>query len=74
MAGGSAAVVQKAGDKFAEGHCEEALHLLDILREAQAETAASRALYAEIHEQLQAGSDNFWLSSWLKQQAKLARD
>ena len=68
LAGGAEVLVERAEEKFAENKPEEAIHLLDILRNASQQTDASRRLYRRIHESLLADSENFWLSSWLKHQ------
>lgn len=71
LAGGADALVKRATDKFAEGRREEALHLLDIVRDAGADNVESLALSIRVHESLLAESQNFWLSSWLTNQIKL---
>ena len=71
LAGGAAAILARAQQKFSAGHNEEAIHLLDIIRDAGADTVHSRELGATIHKSLLHKTDNFWLSSWLKNQVKL---
>ena len=66
LAGGVDALLRRARDKHAEGSFEEALHLLDIIRNAGADTPESRVLGVEVHRVLLNASENFWLSSWLK--------
>lgn len=73
LAGGAAAVLQRAQEKFDSGRNEEAIHLLDIIRDAGADTTQSRKLGIEIHESLLEKADNFWLCSWLKNQIKLLK-
>lgn len=70
---GADAVAARACTKFEAGHNEEALHLLDILHGAGAETPDSLVLSKEVHEALLAQSENFWLSAWLRQQVKQSR-
>jgi alkyl sulfatase BDS1-like metallo-beta-lactamase superfamily hydrolase len=70
LAGGSGAIVQRAREKFSAGQLEDALHLLDTVRDAGADTQESRALGADIHQALLEKSDNFWLSAWLQNQLK----
>ena len=70
LSGGAAAILQRAQEKFASGRNEEALHLLDIVRDADADTTESRTLGVRIHEALLKRTDNFWLSSWLKNEIK----
>ena len=71
LAGGAPALLQRAQDKFSAGRNEEALHLLDIIRDAGEDTAASRELGGEVHQALLQETDNFWLSSWLRNQVRL---
>ena len=68
LAGGAEALLERASAKLAEGRREEAIHLLDIVRGAGAESERSRQLVVQAHEMLLEDSENFWLSSWLKNQ------
>lgn len=68
LAGGADALIDRARDKLASGHCEQALHLLDIIHNANADSEESRQLGAQVHEVLLEQSTNFWLSSWLENQ------
>ena len=70
LAGGTEVLLERAQQRYAEGRCEEALHLLDIIRDAGGDTDASRQLGIEIHRTLERRSNNFWLSAWLRQQQK----
>jgi alkyl sulfatase BDS1-like metallo-beta-lactamase superfamily hydrolase len=74
LTGGAEAILQRAQEKFAAGQHEQAIHLLDIIRDATAETAESRELEIDVHQSLLEKTDNFWLSSWLKHQIKLLRE
>ena len=71
LAGGADALLGRAARKLADGKREEALHLLDILRGAGVDTDEVRRLSLEVHESLLADSNNFWLSSWLRNQVGL---
>lgn len=71
LAGGAEALLERASAKLSQGRREEALHLLDIVRGAGADSAESRQLAARAHEMLLDESENFWLSSWLKNQIQL---
>lgn len=73
LAGGADVILQRAADKLSEGQQQQALHLLDIIRNADADTAASKALGVKVHEALLADTDNFWLSSWLNNQIKVLK-
>lgn len=61
-------LVARAQQKFEAGEPEQALHLLDIIREAGEDTAESVALGIRVHRALLAASENFWLSAWLRNQ------
>ena len=71
LAGGAAAVLQRAQERFTSGRNEEAIHLLDIIRDSGSDTAESRKLGIQVHEALLEKTDNFWLASWLKNKIKL---
>ena len=71
LAGGAPAILERAREKFAAGRNQEALHLLDMIRDAGADSAASRELCSAVHRSLLESSDNFWLSSWLRNQLRL---
>lgn len=68
LAGGTEALLERARQRFAGNRCEEALHLLDIIRDAGGDTDASRQLGIDIHRALEKCSDNFWLNAWLRHQ------
>ena len=70
-------VVQRAGRKAAVGEHEEALHLLDIVLNADPAHAGAQALAIRVHQTLMADAKtfcttgNFWLVGWLQNQIKL---
>lgn len=70
---GADALVGRARQKFEAGKPEEALHLLDIVRNADPDHRAATDLALEIHEKLVANEGNFWLEGWLEHQIKLLR-
>lgn len=75
LAGGADVILVRAREKLALGQCEQALHLLDIIHDANADSAESRRLAAEVHRVLLTHSQNFWLSSWLENQLiQLSKD
>jgi alkyl sulfatase BDS1-like metallo-beta-lactamase superfamily hydrolase len=74
LAGGAEAIIQRATEKLQQGKREEAIHLLDIIRNAGADNDHSRALYIQAHKSLLADSENFWLSSWLENQIKVTNE
>jgi alkyl sulfatase BDS1-like metallo-beta-lactamase superfamily hydrolase len=71
LAGGPAAIVQRAQEKLAQRDYVEALHLLDIVLPLGREAPGAVAAAIEAHTALLQDSDNFWLSSWLKNQLRL---
>jgi len=71
LAGGPAALLERARARLEQGEREAALHLLDIVRSAGADSAEYRQLAVTAHESLLAETDNFWLSSWLRNQIQL---
>jgi alkyl sulfatase BDS1-like metallo-beta-lactamase superfamily hydrolase len=68
---GADALIERARLKLGSDETEKALHLLDIVLHSDADNTAAAALSIEAHERLLAASENFWLSSWLKQQISL---
>ncbi|MFT4614945.1 MAG: alkyl sulfatase BDS1-like metallo-beta-lactamase superfamily hydrolase [Bacteroidia bacterium] len=71
LAGGVNTLVARAQDKLAQNKPVEALHLLDILMPEYTEDAAVNAAAQAAHEALLKDSENFWLSSWLRNQIRL---
>ncbi|HEY6131036.1 MAG TPA: MBL fold metallo-hydrolase [Halioglobus sp.] len=71
LAGGPAAIIERAQVKLSEQKYVEALHLLDIVLPVarHAPGAVTAALAA--HNALLQDSENFWLSAWLKNQIRL---
>lgn len=74
---GADTLVERARQKVLAGKNEEALHLLDIVRNAEPDHAGARALAMTVHETLLADAKtfcttgNFWLVGWLQHQIKL---
>jgi alkyl sulfatase BDS1-like metallo-beta-lactamase superfamily hydrolase len=72
-------LVERAGRKASTGRNEEALHLLDIVLNAQPDHAGAKALAVQVHETLLADAQtfcttgNFWLVGWLQNQIKLLK-
>lgn len=71
LAGGPDAIVDRARKKLASGEREAGLHLLDILLSQERAPRNALELAIEIHQSLEAESDNFWLTAWLRNQAEL---
>jgi alkyl sulfatase BDS1-like metallo-beta-lactamase superfamily hydrolase len=73
------AMVERARQKYLAGKNEEALHLLDIVRNAEPNHAGAAALAIEVHEKLLEDANtfcttgNFWLVGWLQNQIKLLK-
>ena len=70
LAGGAAALVDRARERLAADQPVEALHLLDIVLTEQPDHPAAREVATAAHERLLQDSENFWLSSWLRHQIK----
>ena len=70
---GANALVDRAQQKLARGNLEEAQHLLDIVLEIEPGHDGAIAMAIDVHQQLLAQSQNFWLSGWLENQIKLLR-
>ena len=76
LAGGADALIARAQAKSDAGEYEKALHLLDIVLNAQPQNAAARALTIAVHETLLESAKtehvtgNFWLVGWLQNRIK----
>ncbi|MEH6570793.1 MAG: alkyl sulfatase dimerization domain-containing protein [Halioglobus sp.] len=70
LAGGCDAIVERAASRYSAGDCEEALHLLDIVRSQQPAHPGAALLSLQVHRALRSGSDNFWLNAWLDNQSR----
>lgn len=76
---GADALVERARQKSLVGKNEEALHLLDIVRNAEPDHVGARALAIDVHEALLEDAKtfcttgNFWLVGWLQNQIKLLK-
>jgi alkyl sulfatase BDS1-like metallo-beta-lactamase superfamily hydrolase len=72
LAGGPGALVARARMHLDAGRALEALHLLDVVLGAEPEHRGALETSRDAHATLDAESQNFWLSSWLRRQiAKL---
>jgi alkyl sulfatase BDS1-like metallo-beta-lactamase superfamily hydrolase len=71
LAGGTQAIVERAREKLADRQYVEALHLLDVLSPAQRRESDAVEGASTAHQLLLQASDNFWLSSWLRNQVRL---
>jgi alkyl sulfatase BDS1-like metallo-beta-lactamase superfamily hydrolase len=76
---GADQLVQLAEGKAAAGEHEQALHLLDIVLNADPGHAGARALAIRVHETLLADArtfcttGNFWLVGWLQNRIKVLK-
>ena len=70
-------LVQRARDKVSAGQPEQALHLLDIVLDANPAHAEARALAIQVHQRLLEDArvfcrtGNFWLVGWLQNQLRI---
>lgn len=71
LAGGPQVIIARAQEKIANKQYVEALHLLDIVLPAHRQLPQAVNASIAAHQGLLGDSDNFWLSSWLKNQIKL---
>jgi alkyl sulfatase BDS1-like metallo-beta-lactamase superfamily hydrolase len=66
LAGGPDAIVTRAEARLAAGDPLEAIHLAEVVLTPDPGHGAARAVSAAAHERLDSESENFWLSSWLR--------
>jgi alkyl sulfatase BDS1-like metallo-beta-lactamase superfamily hydrolase len=64
-AAGAEALLDAARAHVAAGRPVHALHLTDLVLAAEPSHTAGRAVAADAHEALLAGTDNFWEKAWL---------
>jgi alkyl sulfatase BDS1-like metallo-beta-lactamase superfamily hydrolase len=76
---GADKLVERAQQKSAAGKNEEALHLLDIVLNAEPDHTEAKKLAGKVHETLLADAEtccttgNFWLAGWLQNRIKLLK-
>ncbi len=74
---GADALIERAAKKAESGEREAALHLLDIVLSADADSEGARALAIEVHQSLLEDArtfrttGNFWLEGWLEKKIEL---
>jgi alkyl sulfatase BDS1-like metallo-beta-lactamase superfamily hydrolase len=73
LAGGADAVAERAGEKLAAGAPLEAIHLAEVALAAEPSHGGARDIAIAAHEQLEAASVNFWLTSWIRRQIAILR-
>ncbi|MEE3062488.1 MAG: alkyl sulfatase dimerization domain-containing protein [Actinomycetota bacterium] len=64
-AAGTDALVEAARTHVDNGRPLQAIHLTDLILSAQPAHPAARAVAADAHEALLAGTENFWEKAWL---------
>ena len=76
---GAEQLIERARRKASDGQPEQALHLLDVVLNADPANAAARALAIAVHETLLADAKtfcttgNFWLVGWLQNQVDVLK-
>ena len=71
LAGGTVALLQRAGERARDGQYPQALHLLDIVLDQHPTDIGALELALEVHKALRKSSENFWLDAWLDAQVRL---
>lgn len=73
LAGGADAVAKRAQEKLDAGAPVEAIHLAEVALAAAPRHRGALEASMLAHEQLEAASQNFWLTSWLRRQIRHLR-
>jgi alkyl sulfatase BDS1-like metallo-beta-lactamase superfamily hydrolase len=73
LAGGPDAVAARARTRLEAGELVEAIHLAEIVLTDRPDHRGALEVSLAAHEGLEEGSENFWLTSWLRRQARLLR-
>jgi alkyl sulfatase BDS1-like metallo-beta-lactamase superfamily hydrolase len=68
LAGGADAVAMRAKDRLSAGEPVEAIHLAETALGAAPKNVTALEVMIEAHERLEAESENFWLTQWLRKQ------
>jgi alkyl sulfatase BDS1-like metallo-beta-lactamase superfamily hydrolase len=68
LAGGADAVAERAAARLEAGEPAEAIHLAEVALSAAPTHIATLEVMIAAHEQLEAESENFWLTQWLRKQ------
>ena len=74
LAGGADAVARRAREKLAAGAPVEAIRLAEIALAGEPENRAALETSLRAHETLEAASENFWLTSWLRRRIQSLRN
>jgi alkyl sulfatase BDS1-like metallo-beta-lactamase superfamily hydrolase len=73
LAGGADAVAKRAREKLDAGAPVEAIHLAEVALATAPRHRGALEASMLAHEQLEAASQNFWLTSWLRRQIRHLR-
>lgn len=73
LAGGADVIATRAREKLEAGAPLEAIHLAEIALAAAPRHRSALEVTILAHERLEAASENFWLTSWLRRQLKTLR-
>jgi alkyl sulfatase BDS1-like metallo-beta-lactamase superfamily hydrolase len=68
LAGGADAVAERAREKLEAGAPLEAIHLAEVALAAEPSNRGALDTSLAAHERLEAESENFWLTSWIRRQ------
>jgi len=70
LAGGPDAVAKRARETLEAGRAVEAIHLVEVALSVEPAHAEALRVGIDAHRALDARSENFWLSSWLRHQVE----
>ena len=68
LAGGAEALAKRADEKLSRGEPIEAIHLAEVALSAATRNVEALEVMVAAHERLEAQSENFWLTQWLRKQ------
>ena len=68
LAGGAEALAKRAAQKLSQGEPIEAIHLAEVALSAAPRNVEALEVMVAAHERLEAESENFWLTQWLRKQ------
>jgi len=66
LSGGADVVAKRAAERLAAGEPLQAIHLVEVALGGDPGNRAALEVGVAAHQQLEAESENFWLSSWLR--------
>jgi alkyl sulfatase BDS1-like metallo-beta-lactamase superfamily hydrolase len=73
LAGGAEPIAKRARERLEAGAPLEAIELVEVALSAEPQHRGALAVSLAAHEKLAEQTDNFWLLSWLRDQAKTLR-